>query len=128
MAAFCDLLLHIKGQISRFLAPTSELLSGFDSPELLECGFLGEFEKSSDLTLALAASKTTLGEKFSAILSEFFSGFGKEYRDGEISRVEYFLEQLRAEEAREREELKKSERLTRTLLTAAALALAILLI
>ena len=68
MAAFCDLLLHIKGQISRFLAPTSELLSGFDSPELLECGFLGEFEKSSDLALALAASKTTLGEKFSAIV------------------------------------------------------------
>lgn len=128
MAEFIALITHIKGRISRFLSPTSELLSGFESEELERCGFLSAFSESSDLGGALDRSKTVLGEPFRNILSEFFSGFGKNYLDGEIKRIEHYTELLSEEEKREKEELSKSEKLTKTLLFAAALALAILLI
>ena len=128
MRAFGELVLHIRGQVSRFLSPTRSLLDGFSSDELSRIGFTSEFERSRDLSAALEGANTSLGEGYKKILSEFFSGFGREYKDGEVTRADHYIELLGREEEREREESQKSVKLTKTLLLASALALAILLI
>lgn len=128
MRAFSDLILHIKGEVSRFLTPTAALLSGYECPVLESSGFASAFAAHSDLSRALEESDIVLPRSFHALLSEFFADFGKDYREGELARILHYSELLEREEERLISELDSSEKLAKTLLVAAALAIIILII
>jgi len=128
MRAFSDLILHIKGEVSRFLTPTASLLSGYECPVLESSGFSASFAEHSDLLRALEESDIVMPHAFRTLLAEFFADFGKDYREGELARISHYSELIEREEERLISELDKSDKLTKTLLVAAALAIIILII
>lgn len=120
-------LTYIKGEVSRFLATPETLASSFDSEVLSECGFLplGEGEELCD---AFLTARLSLSEEVRKILTEFFSGFGRNYLEAEVSRCEEFCERLGERLKIESEANAKSVRVVKTVSAAAALGTVILLI
>lgn len=129
---FYRFLLHIKGEISRFLTPPDRLLCGFQSKVLEEIGFSESAlkdGKGSLISLFLSVrERLSVSENVKELLEEFFIGFGEDYKDGELKRCDGYAERLAELIGREGEELEKGEKLVRAVLCAASLGIVILLI
>ena len=72
--------------------------------------------------------KFFLSEEVKTKLSDFFSGFGKNYREGELKRISLFEKELYELYRREETETPKRIKLAYTLLFAAALSIVIILL
>ena len=125
-------ILHIKGEVSRFLSKPERIFRSFESEALDSVGFLAPENLTGEapFSSAYGAVRDRLSVSYSTdkILSEFFSGFGRDYRDGELKRCDAYAEELSRLWAREEGELLKSLQVTRAVLAAAALGIVILLI
>lgn len=120
-------LLHIKGEVSRFLSTPESICASFRSDILFRTGFLPLSEGGS-LADALESAELSISMAMHEVLSEFFSGFGKNYLEAEISRCTEFCERLDKMLSKEKEEYQKNVRVVKTVSAAAALGIVILLI
>ena len=120
------LLRWIRLQISCFSLPAEEILRRADPALLRACGW-DRREPPSELSALLRGAEPSDGE-IKRLLWEFSSEFGREYREEQVARCDYYLALLhqRAEELRSRGEGKK--RVNLTLSAAGAAALVILFI
>ncbi len=127
---FVLFLIHIKGEISRFLTTPDGFLRGFECEALAEVGFLSALAERADLDAAYRQSEGRLSLPAEArdCLSEFFSDFGMDYKDGEIKRCEVYAERLGRIIEEDKCALLKNVKLVRAILCAAALGIVILLI
>lgn len=120
-------LLHIKGEVGRFLATPERIVKSFRSDVLAECGFLPLCENGALYDAFLCAGLSLSGE-VRELLADFLRGFGENYLEGEILRCEDFYTRLSALLCAEREANAKSVRVVKTVSAAAALGVVILLI
>ena len=127
---FISLLTHLEGEISKFLARGEGLFRGFADAELEECGFLQNLREGDGLLSAFekCQSKLLLPRECKDALCEFFSSFGRSYKESELASLGAFRSSFEKEYEAEKERLEKSVKVTRTLLLGLALSVAILLI
>lgn len=127
---FCSLLLHMRGKISCFLLPPSDIFADFECECLEKIGFLGELRYGISMSEAFASAspKLAINKESKRMLEGFFDAFGTEYREGELRRVEQALSEMKNYKEKAEAELPKSLKLTQTLISAAALGLVIFLI
>jgi len=127
--AFLRLIEHISGEISRYLTPPAELLKGYSDKVLDSLGFT-DTARSEGFAAAFSSvrKKCALSEETAEILGKLFSGFGRDYKSGELARLDEAKTALSRAVTREREELSKNLKLGRVLIGAAALGIIILLL
>ena len=127
---FSAFLLHIEGEISKFLASGEGLYRGFENAELEKCGFLPALKEGTGLSSAFdgCRGRLLLPEGCKARLAEFFAAFGRGYKDSELASLSAFRIAFEKEYEAERERLEKSVKITRALLLGGALSVAIMLI
>ena len=126
----CELLIHIRARVGCFLSPVSEMLSDFHSDRLSELGFVREVCDGRGLSEAYEniAPRLSVSEEVRRVIGGFFESFGRGYRDETLSEIDYARESLEKILERERVELDKSVRLTRSILLLVSVGLIILLI
>lgn len=127
-AGLLALLLHIEKMIDSYLAPGGELLVGFSDEWLEKCGFLGKMREGGVAAFPTAADSLAVGESIKKRLSDYFSGFGKGYKESELARLRECISDCKKMLSEEREELEKSVKVTRALLLGGAVGIAILII
>ena len=125
---FALLLSHIEKRVSLFLCTQKDLVSGYDNESIAD--FVREAESGESLFSAFCAVKQKffLSEEVKTKLSDFFSGFGKNYREGELKRISLFEKELYELYRREETETPKRIKLAYTLLFATALSIVIILL
>lgn len=127
---FLLFLLHIKGEVSRFLTPPDGFARSFENDALSRTGFLTSLAEGVGLKDAfeLAKKKLSLCSDAQKCLFEFFSDFGKDYKDGELKRCESYTERFESIIREDKCTLEKNVRVVRSILCAVALGIVILLI
>ena len=96
VSALREILEHTKNMIECYSLPISEILCGVEFSLFLDCGYskktppldFDEFLKSSDIFDCEAREH----------MVAFAEGFGKGYRQDELSRCSLYLEKIRARE------------------------------
>jgi len=127
---FLAFLVHARGEVVRSLTPPEGFVRSFRSEALEGSGFLSALRGGESLGSAFESSmkKSSLGKELRELLSEFFSEFGRDYKDGETARIEDYIDRVRTVVESERENLEKNSKICRVLLVAGALGLIILMI
>ena len=126
----CELLSHIRARVECFLSPVSEMLSDFHAKRLCELGFIREVCEGSGLYEAYRGieGRLSVSDEVRRVIGGFFEGFGKGYRDQTLRETDYARESLERILERDRAELDKSVRLTRSILLLVSVGIIILLI
>ncbi len=122
------MLAHIRSKISSFLCPQSLLLSDFESEVLEESGFLRAVGEGKTLADAYKASRLLISKKDGRALEAYFAELGKSYKDEELSRLDRVYRELDESFKCESERVPKDVKVAKTLLTAAALGISVLMI
>ena len=124
------MLKRIKGEIGRFLSTPSEILKNYEDENLKRLGFLEPRESGMSLgdRFDSCRDKLSLPLEIKKRLGEFFSRFGENYKDGEISQIEYYLEEIEPLLNEERRALPDRIKLVKTLVAAISLGLIILIL
>lgn len=128
--AVLSLLAHMEKMIDSYLLPHGELFLGFSNEWLEGCGFLAALRSGEGLSFAFSSSqdKLLLPEGVKKRLSDYFSGFGKGYKEAEINKLRECRADIEKMLLSDGEELKKSVKVTRALLLGGAVGIAILII
>lgn len=128
--SFIRLLAHIEKMIDSYLLPHGELFLGFSDERLEKCGFLGKLREGSGLSVAFssASDKLLICESIKTRLAEYFSGFGKGYKEAELSRLRECRTDVEKMLSNERAELEKNVKVTRALLLGGAAGIMIMII
>lgn len=119
---------YLRLQIGCFLRPLSEVVAGFDSEALSECGFLPPGE-GVDLRRALCESEVPglVGEECARIIDSLLSSLGSGYLDDEVKLLDTYRAQLSEVVEKRRIDTAKEMRLIRTLTATASLGFVILI-
>lgn len=125
---YIALLSHIEKMIDSYLAPLSEIFSGFECEALEKNCFLPAIRSGKSPREALTEIKGLIPENMRTLLSDYLDGFGKGYKESELKRTREARAELEAMLDGERESLEKSVKVTRALLLGAAVGIAILII
>nr|MBE6545326.1 hypothetical protein [Oscillospiraceae bacterium] len=130
LRGFLALISHFEREISKSLAFGDGLWRGFNNGALSECGFLTALMETGSLSEAfsLCEDSLSLSKEQSGMLCGFFSGFGSNYKDGELRRIGEFRAELDAVIDRESDNLAKSVSVTKALLLGSGLAAAVMVI
>ena len=128
--AVLSLLAHIEKMIDSYLSPHGELFLGFNDEWLEGCGFLAALRSGEGLASAFSSSqeKMLLSEGVKKRLSDYFSDFGKGYKEAELKRLRDCRADIEKMLLSEGDELKKSVKVARALLLGGAVGIAILII
>lgn len=128
--SFIRLLAHIEKMIDSYLLPHGELFLGFSDDWLEKSGFLGKLREGSGLSHAFssASDRLAVSEPIKARLAEYFSGFGKGYKEAELLRLRECRTDVEKMLSAERTELEKNVKVTRALLLGGAAGIVILII
>ena len=123
LRGFLYLICHIRGRISRFLAFGDGLCYGFECDALESVGFLPLVREGTNLYDAFekCKSRLSLSGAQKKILSDFFLGFGMDYKDGELERMTDFLANYEKITERDVENMTKNVQVARALLFGGAL-------
>ena len=125
---FLRLFSYMKTRISCFLSKKSEWASGFKSNSPLIAEFL-EKARFAELSEAFSSvsDKLSLGEE-KLMISRFFESFGEGFKDGEIDSLETLISSFSKEGEIIRKNSLKNVKTAKTLATAIALGIVILLL
>ena len=126
---FLALLIHIRGRVDCYLTPLPEALSGFECAALSKCGFIQK-AKEEGLSAAYFSMEGSLSlpKRAREVLSSFFRGLGREYREGTLRELSMAISALESAVCEERQESEKSLKIARILAVSAALGAIILII
>ncbi len=126
---FLALLIHIRGRVDCYLTPLPEALSGFESVALSECGFLKRASEEGLSSAYFSMEKSlSLPRRAREVLSSFFRGLGREYREGTLRELSTAISALESAVLEERQESEKSLKIASVLAVSAALGAIILII
>lgn len=127
--AFLGLIERMAGEISRYLTPAAKIFESYDDPILERLGFLA-LARTEGVGHAFRKTRHRLimPGKGVELLGRLFSGFGRDYRDGEVERLTDARRELAEIMAAEESELPRSLKVGRVLICAAALGVIILII
>jgi hypothetical protein len=127
---FSRLISHAEGMIEKYLLSGGALWQDFENHELARIGFLKLLREGASTCEAFSAcsSSLSLPRECKDRLFEFFSSFGKGYRERELKSIAAFLKDFNGKYAEEKDRLEKSVRVTRALLLGGALATAVMMI
>lgn len=127
---FISLFLHMKGRISCFLLPPSEIFRDFECDALERCGLLPKLRYGIAFSEALSESlpKLAISKETKRVILGFSDSFGSEYRDGEIAKIEQAIAEIKTHRDKAAELLSSKIKLAGTLLAAAALGIVIFLL
>ena len=127
--AFVGLVERMAGEISRYLTPPARIFDGYDDPILERLGFLPLARTEGvDHAFRKIRHKLIMPVKGVELLGRLFSGFGRDYKEGEVERLTEAGRELSEIMATEEGELPRSLKVGRVLISAAALGLIILII
>ncbi len=126
---FLELLLHIRQKINCFLSSAESLISDFENDALERAEYLSVARKEG-ICRAYFERESCLGVPscIKKLLSEFFSGFGSDYKEGTLALIDRSSAALEAMLSDMISEKERSVKLVRTVSAAAALGAAILII
>ena len=121
--SFISLLKHVKGEINRFLSTPSAMLKRYSDQNLERVGFLALWRTGKSLYECFESCRARLAipERIKDKLSRFFYGFGENYKDGEIARTEYYIDEIEPLLREEEQSLPGRIKLVRTLAAAISL-------
>ena len=124
------LLAHIEGMIGRYLASGDGLYRGFESAELERIGLLPLLRQGVGLADAFkrCLGEINLPKDSRKAVSEFLSGLGRDYKEGELKSLREFRTELEREKSTEAERLEKNAKVITVLLIGGALAFLIMII
>lgn len=130
LRGFLSLITHIEKEISKFQSCGDGLWRGFFDDPLTDCGFLPSLAETGSPSEAFSRceDRLSLSGEQRELLFGFFADFGSDYREGELRRLAEFRTKLNAILEAETENLKKSVKVTKTLLLGGGLAAAIMVI
>ena len=123
-----SLFAHLEAMIGRYLASGDGLYRGFENAELERVGLLPLIRQGVSLADAFKECEMNLPKDSLKAISEFLSGLGRGYKDGELKSLSDFRASLESEKATEADRLEKSVKVTTALLIGAALAFLIMII
>ena len=128
--SFLFLLKRIKGEIGRCLSTPRAIFKDYKDDNLERVGFLNLQRSGKSLGECFdgCADKLSLPVQIKDRLSEFFSHFGENYKDGEISQIEYYVGEIEPLLNEERTRLPERIKLVKTLVAAVSLGLIILIV
>ena len=125
---FLSLILHVRKRIEIFMATQKNLLCGYESDALSRFVMAATEKGSLYEAFKEVRGGLCVSEELKGRLSEFFSEFGKNYREAEMKRTELFCAELREELKKEEERTPVRIKIAYTLLFAAAGSLLIILL
>jgi hypothetical protein len=125
---YLSLLSYIEKMIDSYLTPLSEIFSVFECESLEENGFLPSIRSGKSANETLTEVKGLIPEQMRTLLSDYFNGFGKGYKDSELGRTREVRAEMEKMLDKERENLEKSVKVTKALLIGSAVGIAILII
>lgn len=130
LRGFYELLEYMEISISSYLSFGSELWGGFSCDDLEASGFLASLRNCELPGEAFSKCRSGLSfsDEYKDLLEDFFRGFGREYRDGELKRLAEYKGKLSDILAREEESTDKNVKVTRALLLGGGLSLVVLVI
>lgn len=127
--AFLQLIERMEGEIARYLTPPAQIFEGYDDPILERLGFLAPARTDGiDHAFRKIRHKLIMPVKGVELLGRLFSGFGRDYKDGELERLRNTKRALAEIMAAEESELPRTLKVGRVLICAAALGIIILII
>ncbi len=121
-------LLHITSGVRRSLATPEALARDFSSDSEEMSRFLSLVAEGKELSFAYSAVGFSLSREAGELFSSLFSGFGKNYLEAEVARLEDYARSISELLSKERDEGERSERAVRAAIIAVALGAVILLI
>ncbi len=127
---YISLLLHIEKMIDSYLAPPSVIFRDFECEALESIGFLPAVRsgEAASNALSLSEKNSLLPEHIREKIREYFDGFGRGYKDAELTRTRASRAELEEMLKSEKASLEKSVKVTRALLLGAAAGITILII
>ncbi|MBP3402177.1 MAG: hypothetical protein J6K85_03855 [Clostridia bacterium] len=125
---YLSLLSCIEKMIDSYLTPLSDIFSGFECEALEKSGFLPSVRSGRSASEALGEKSALIPENMRSLLSDYFDGFGKGYKNSELGRTREARVALEKMLDAEKENLEKSVRVTKALLLGGAVGIAILII
>ena len=126
VSALRGILEHTKGMIDCYCLPAGEILSGMDFSLFLACGYS---KTAPPLDFADFLQNSNLpDEEAKELMTAFAEGFGKGYRQDELSRCSLYLEKMRSREQKLIKESVKKKNMIFTVAICAALAVIILVL
>lgn len=130
LRGFYELLKYMESSISSYLSFGSELWGGFSCEGLKDSGFLASLRECELPGEAFSKCRPRLSfsEEYKDLVEDFFRGFGREYRDGELKRIAEYKEKLGNILALEEESTEKNVKVARALLLGGGLSLVVLVI
>ena len=126
VSALREILEHTKNMIDCYSLPVSEILGGINFSLLIDCGFSKNMPPL-DFEEFLINSHIPDSEA-KELMSAFAEGFGKGYRQDELSRCSLYLEKMRSREQKLIKEASKKKNMIFTVAICASLAVVILVI
>lgn len=135
--AFLALFEYIKNQVEFFLTPTKVMYRSFENAVLENCGFLPALRSHENdevycdvwrISLDSCEKSLLLSRKQRTLVRDFGDCIGKSQGCIQTSSFDFYISEMRAETAREKEECEKNVKLYRTLGLAAGACAAILAI
>ena len=124
--AYGRLVRWVRLQVSCFALPIGDILRRADPALLYACGWRRE-GTPEDLSDLLSAGAPTDGE-LSRLLFELSAEFGREYRQEQVARCDYYLKEIETRTEGMRARMDGKRRVNLTLCSAGAAALVILFI
>ncbi len=118
---------YIRRNIEAYLSPIGDILKGYSSEYLEECGFAHTMRETG-LACAVEEGYLDLPIQAKRALWDFASSLGSGYAEAELKHCDYCIAMLEEVAASEREKLTLNGRLYRFLPPIGALSLIILLI
>ncbi len=126
LGGFCSLLEHIYKQIEAFNIPLPDILKNLDARTFKLCGI--DVEGGIDEGFFLNQGGSFLRAKEKKLISDFYAGLGRCYRDEQLKSCKYYLDELSNILLEAEKEYPKKRKLTYTLCVCTALGIIILII
>lgn len=126
VVALRTILEHTKTMIDCYSLPASEILRRVDISLFFDCGY-SKNTPPRDFESFIQCSKIDDAEAYE-LFSSFADGFGKSYRQDELSRCSLYLEKMRSREQKIIKESAKKKKVIFTVAISASLAVIILII
>lgn len=114
---------HIGAEVSKFLSSGEELFWRFENEALEASGFLPSLREGMGLkeSFEFISKKLSIPSEQKEDLFEFFSGFGSDYREGELEKINAFLAKYEKDVEIECENMMKNLMVARALLLGGAI-------
>ena len=113
--AFLNLVRHIRNEIACYKTPLPKIISSYSNKELLECGFLENFDISWNDAVMACSDRLHIDDDVKRILIKFGEELGGSYKDEQISCCDYYADVLSKNVAHMKEELPSKLKIYRSL-------------